>query len=61
MINPNQIDHLKRERIEILINALPRHPQQGPLPTLKSVKSTINYLKLTKIVKMLVKNYLKWW
>ena len=26
--NPNQIDHLKRERIEILINALPRHPQQ---------------------------------
>ena len=28
---------------------------------LKSVKSTINYLKLAKMVKMLVKNYLKWW
>ena len=26
--NPNQIDHLGRERIEILNQALPRHPQQ---------------------------------
>ena len=26
--NPNQIDHLGRERIEILNQVLPRHPQQ---------------------------------
>ena len=26
--NPNQIDHLERKRIEILNQALPRHPQQ---------------------------------
>ena len=26
--NPNQIDHLGRERIENLNQALPRHPQQ---------------------------------
>ena len=26
--NPNQIDHLERERIKILNHALPRHPQQ---------------------------------
>ena len=57
---PNQIDHLKRERIEILINAASTF-SAGPLPTLTSVKSTINYLKLVKMVKMLVKNYLKWW
>ena len=59
MKNPNQIDHHKRERIEILINAVSTS-SAGPLPTLKSVKSTINYLKLVKMVKMLVKNYLKW-
>ena len=50
--NPNQIDHLGRERIEILNHALPR-------PTLKSVKSIINYLKLVKMVKMLVKKLFK--
>ena len=26
--NPNQIDHLGRERIKILNQSLPRHPQQ---------------------------------
>ena len=31
-----------------------------PLP-IKSVKRTINYLTLVKMVKMLVKYYLKWW
>lgn len=31
------------------------------LATLKSVKYTINYVKIVKIMRMLIKYYLKWW
>ena len=58
--NPNQIDHLGRANRNFK-SCSDSTSSAGPLPTLKSVKRTINYLKLVKMVKMLVKYYLKWW
>ena len=48
MKNPNQIDHLNRERIAVLINALPRHPQQDP--TYRFLRSFTTVYRCTVVV-----------